>query len=344
MNATIRNLAKAAGVSHTTVSLAFKGDSRISDETRRKVMQAARRLKYVPNLAARNLRNGNPRVLGILVLDITNPFWARMAREVENTARQHNYHVIVAESQWANDLEVFHLERMTQERVRGVLVCFTEKTSDGQMLLDRLAIPHVALDTFPAGYKGSYAANNLLRAGELAARHLLAVGCRQPVLFLPNHGRHVFSSLEHLRQGFCAALRAVDKRSAPVKVYDAGWTIEDGMQAYARLRADGYPAGGILCANDLCALGVFEAASRAGIRVGRDLALIGIDDLPVSQLSAISLTSIRQPDAKLAQIATQALIASIESGEPIKLQCRLDPELIVRDSTRLYQGGKPGAH
>ena len=336
MAATIIDIARAAGVSHTTVSLALRPDSRISAVTRRKVMRAAGRLKYIPNLAARHLRHGRPRLLGALVLDITNPFWARMAREVETTARRLGYHVMIAESQWDPEREKFHIERMIQSRVRGLLVCFSEKTDEGQALLDRFAVPHVALDTFPAGYEGPFVANDLVQAGRLAAQHLIEVGCRNPLLFLPNHRPRRFSSLEHLRRGFSAGLRRAGVRFGAGSVYDAGWMIEDGMRAFERVRASGAPVDAILCANDLCALGVLEAATHVGVRVGRDLALMGIDNLPVSQLSVLSLTSIREPDAALAEIATRALVESIEKDEPLRIRRWLEPELVVRNSTRLH--------
>lgn len=343
MGATIRDVAGSAGVSETAVSLAFRPGSRISEPTRRRILISARRLKYVPNQAARNLRHGNSRMLGVLVTDITNPFWARMAREVEITAETLGYTVIIAESQWDAEREVAHIDRMIQDRVRGVVVCFCEKSDEAALLLRKHGMPHVALDTVPSSYRGAYVCNDLASAGRLAAEHFVETGRRRPVLFLPRRtAEHRFSSLIRLKAGFGRALRAAGIPFGEKQVFDSGWTIPDGLATFSEVRLKVPDVDGVLCSNDLCALGVIEAADRAGLRVGQDLGVIGIDNLPVSDVSRVSLTSIRQPDAALAELATRELIAAIEEDRAVTIRKKLKPELIVRNSTRKTRAGSVG--
>lgn len=333
MRATIRDVAERANVCQTTVSLAFRSKSRISEATRKRVLAAARRLNYVPNMAARHLRHGQPRTLGILVNDITNPFYAAMARTVELTAEKNGYQVIITESQWDAGREVAHLERMLEARIRGAIVCLCEKTDESLRLLERFALPHVALDTYPAGYQGAYVVNDITYAGRLAAEHLAAVGCKCPALVIPKQKDWYFSSFRRLRQGFAQTLRRLGISFGPDHVLDAALTVEEGIRGFGRVEESLPKVDGILCGNDLCALGVMEAARRAGKCVGRDIAVMGIDDLDVSRLECASLTSIRQPNVAIAQEATHALIRSIEAEEKVAIRKAMKPELIVRGST-----------
>lgn len=336
MSTTIRDIARAAGVSETTVSLAFRPRSRISDETRRRVLQLARQLQYVPHLAARELRRGAPRTLGVLVNDLTNPFYGLMAREIEAVAQRLDFQVLLAETQFDPHCELTSIERMCQARVRGLLVCFCERTADSFARLAESGLPYLALDTRPEGYAGPYVAHDLAAAGRLAAEHLLAVGCRHPALLIPNQPGGRFSSFTHLHAGFAEALAQRGCPLPPAAVIDAGWAIGDGGEAYTRLRQQYPAADGALCGNDLCALGVMAAADAAGRRVGPDLALIGIDDLPVAALPRIGLSSIRQPNARLAELAAEALIAASESGALPELRTTLAPELIARASSLTF--------
>ena len=335
MATTIRDVAQHARVSQTTVSLAFRQGSRISQATRRRVLAAVEALNYAPNLAARHLRQGRPRMLGLLINDIRNPFYALMARMVELTALDAGYHVIVAESQWDPEREKANLRRMIQARVRGALVCLCERTDESLDMLDRFDVPYVLLDTYPPGFRGAYVANDLACGGRVAAEHLAAAGCRCPALLIPKRDRRGFSAFVRLRRGFARTLRRLGVPFGRSHVAHARLSIGEGIRGFGCLRESLPDLDGVLCANDLCALGVMEAADRAGIRVGADLAVMGIDDLDVSRLSRISLTTIREPNATVAEEATRALVHCIERNAAPTIRKTLKPELIVRDSSRL---------
>ena len=334
MAATIPEVARLANVGQTTVSLAFREGSRISEATRRRVLDAARRLNYVPNLAARRLRQGQPRLLGLLINDITNPFYALMARRMELTAGRAGYEVMISESEWDAEREVASMQKMLEARVRGMLVCLCEKSDEGLKLLERFGMPHVLLDTYPVGFRGAYVANDLPCAGRLAAEHLVKAGCRRPVLMMPNHGDGGFSSFVRMRRAFAQVVRQNRISFTGAHVIDAKLTIESGFAAFEQMRSAVPEADGVFCGNDLCALGVMEAGDRAGIRIGRDLAIMGIDDLRISSLARISLTSIRQPYVELTDKATGTLIECIDEGADVAIRKTLKPELVVRDSTR----------
>ena len=331
MKATIREVARSAGVSETTVSLSFQPNSRISEATKKKVMRVAGELKYMPNQAARNLRQGGSKMLAILVNDITNPFYARMVRTVEATARARGYNVIVMESQWVSACEVDAVNRMLEARVQGVIICQCEDSDEGLKLLKRYEVPYIALDSFPIDYDGPYVANDMIAAGKLAAEHLIEVGCKNPALVIPKRGRRRFSSFIRLRQGFAAVMKSGKIPFGQSQIFNAGLTIGEGQEVFLQILDKMPEVDGILCGNDLCALGVMEAIEKYGYKI----AVIGIDDLPVSSLAKISLTSIQQPCTAVSEQATEAIIDGIEKKESISLQKALTPILIKRNSTLL---------
>jgi LacI family transcriptional regulator len=333
-HATIRDIARAAGVSDTTVSLAFQSGSRISQETRERILAIGRKLHYVPNLSAQTLRVGKSKAIGFLVNDITNPYYAFMVRSAELIAQRRGYQVVFADSHWDGAREVLAVEGMIRARVQGVLVCSCEKTSQGFELLSQYSIPSVVIDTAPEDYQGALVGNNLLAAGRIAAEHLIEVGCRHVALLTADRSMSGFSGLQAIEKGFLAALgeRGLDPQRTPV--VHGGFTIDQGKYGFELLLKNAPQVDGVLCVNDLSAIGVIEGADAKGIRVGPDLAVIGIDDLAISATPRISLTSIRQPYQRIVELAVHALLDRIESADAAEIRMWLDPELIVRNSTR----------
>ena len=330
---TIRDIARQARVSETTVSLSFREESRISPPTRKRILALARRLKYAPNRQARLLRLGQNKLLGILVNDITNPFYALMVQQAQRLAEAHGYEMLIADSQWQAERETAQIEIMLQSRVAGVLACFCEKTQASRTLLKRFSMPFVALDTCPPGHSGPVVINDLAGAARLAAAHLSEVGCRRPVFFTAQEGMAAFSAFRILRQEFMRAARARGLTFSAKRVLQAGLTVQAGQDAFALMSGTIPDADGIFCANSLCALGVLDAADRAGVRVGRELKLIGVDDLDFCRLGRISLTTIRQPYEKLVERALPELLSAMKDRRRPAARISLQPELIVRHST-----------
>ena len=191
------------------------------------------------------------------------------------------------------------------------------------------------MDTYPQRYTGPYVANALGSAGHMAAEHLVGAGCRHPVFFNASTSMSGFSSFQHLLKGFREGLHAAGRILPDHAIVNADWTIEGGIAGYTDLLARGQPFDGIFCVNDLCALGVIEAAERSGRRVGRDLAVMGIDNLEMAGVSRISLTSIDQPYDRIIELAARSLIESIERSEQPTIRKRLKPSLVVRQSSSL---------
>lgn len=333
-HATIHDVALLAAVSDTTVSLAFRPNSRISDSTRRRVMAAANQLHYVPNINARALRVGTADTIGFLINDISSPFYAEMVSLAEAIALKRGYQIVVADGHWDPEREVHLVETLISSRVRGMLICPCEKTRKSLDRLTESSIPCVAVDTIPESYRGAFIGNDLVATGQMGADHLIDVGSRRLALLTADPQRDSFSAFVAIRKGFleAAARRGIDPES--IAVIHAGLTIDAGKYGFQRLHKRAPEVDGVLCVNDLSAIGVLDAAEARGIRIGPELAVMGIDDLEVSRTSRISLTSLRQPHARIIELAVHALIDGIEADDAPDITMVLPPELIVRNSTR----------
>jgi LacI family transcriptional regulator len=330
---TIRDIARQAGVSDTAVSLAFHESSRLSAATRARILAIARELDYIPNRAARALRSGDSKSIGFIVTDITDPFYSRMIRSAETIATVCGYGMIFAESNWDPEKEIRAVSDMIESRVRGLLMCFCEQTHRSLSLIQRSRLPVIAVDTYPSYYRGPYVANDVEHAGRLAAEHLTAAGSRYPVFFNANQSMCSFSAFSLLLKGFSGALKRLGTAFPSSAIVNADITIAGGREGFERFLEGRRRFDGIFCVNDLCAIGVMEAAEKNGYRVGADVAVMGIDNLELAGVTRLALTSIDQPYDKIIELATRSMIRSLETNRPCTVRRRMKPTLVVRAST-----------
>lgn len=334
---TIRDIAREAGVSDTTVSLAYVQGSRISNKTRQRVLKIAKSLNYFPNHLARYLRYGQSKTIGFVATDITDPFYSRMIRSAERISLNLGYNVLFAEHNWEPKREIEIISNLIGNRALGVIMCFSEKTKESLNIIQQTNLPVVAVDTIPTFYKGPYVINDLIEAGRMAAEHLVEVGCKRLVFFNSDDSMSDFSSFRFMLKGFANYLRTKQIAFDDSSVVNAGFDIEGGIKGFEQLMDSGKPFDGLFCVNDLCAIGAMEAAEEHGYEAGENLAVMGIDNIDLSSVSRISLTSIDQPYDKIIEMATEALIESIEQDKPCTIKEKLKPVLIVRDSTTVQR-------
>lgn len=334
---TIRDIAKKAKVSDATVSLAFQEGSRISAETTKKILKIAEELNYFPNLSARNLRYGHSKKIGFIVNDITDPFYARMIHCAEEICEAADYSIIFAESNWDSEKERKIVSEMVGSQIQGLILCLSERNEESYNLIKRFKLPHVSVDTFPAYYKGPYVVNDVIKAGFIAARHLVEIGCTKLAFFNAGKEMSFFSSFKALQKGFKKYINRIDNKVLEYSMVYSDLTFEGGIKGYADLRAKNKDYDGIFCVNDLCAYGVMEKAEQHGLRVGKDIAVMGIDNLETSKFSRISLTSINQPYETVIEEATKYLIERIEGRVSTNIKKKIEPNLIIRESTSKFQ-------
>lgn len=330
MAAGIRDVAAAASVSVGTVSNVLNAPERVAPATVARVHAAIERLGFVRNDAARQLRAGQSRCVGLLVLDVGNPFFTDVARSVERQAAQSNLVVLLGTSDEDPDRERAYLDTFEQQRVFGVLISPVGEDLDRLAALHGRGVPVVLVDRDGSGTPFASVSVDDVAGGRLAVHHLRDTG-RTRVAYVggPLSLRQVGDRLAGAR----AAAAERDGVSLDVVPTDEP-TVLAGRSAGERLCA--MPAeqrpDAVFCANDLLAIGMLQALISGGLRVPTDLALIGYDDIDFARSAGVALSSIRQPSADIGVAAVELLVAAAEgTDEPRHVVFR--PELVVRAST-----------
>ncbi len=324
--ARIEDVAARAGVSVGTVSNVLNRPHAVTPKTRARVEAAIAELGYLPNEAARALVAGQSRTLGLLVPDVTNPFFADLARGAEEVADQHDVIVMLYNSADSAEREARYLGRLETQRVQGILVTPVGVGGKGIEDLTQRGTPVVLLDR-GAGRRSlcSVVVDDHV-GGQIAAAHLVERGHRQ-LAFVggPMEMPQVADRLDGARTIIEAAGAVLDVIETPAL------SVAAGRAAAARIPA---AATAVFCANDLLALGVLQTVTRAGKSVPHDLAIVGYDDIEFAAAATVPLTSVRQPRHQLGRVAAELLFEEIEHGARHgHRQVVFQPELVVRASS-----------
>ncbi|GAA2161456.1 LacI family DNA-binding transcriptional regulator [Actinomadura napierensis] len=330
----IKQVASHAGVSPGTVSNVLNRPERVAAATRARVEQAILELGFVRNGSASTLRAGHSSTIGLMVLDLANPFFTDVARGVEDVASERGYAVILSSSGESDEREQRNLRVLAEQRVRGVLLTPVGDEGDGADGLRDRGVPVVLLDhPTPRANQCSVAVDDVA-GGELAVRHLRDAGARTLGFVTGPPGLRQCAGRRRraLRALRDAGLGRDVLREVPVGAMNA----RAGQEAARRLLESGDPLPeAIFCANDLLALGVLRVLLQAGVKVPADVALIGYDDIEFTAAAAVPLSSVRQPTYQLGRIATELLLEECdESRGHAHQQVMFQPELVVRESSR----------
>jgi len=338
--ASIRDVAARAGVAVGTVSNVLNRPQLVAEATRTRVHQAIAETGFVRNESARQLKAGSSRTIGLIVLDVANPFFTDVARGVEDTANAADLAVILCNSDGDPAKELRYLDILDEQRVGGMLITPVNLRSD-RLKRSRARGSAVVLLDYPskAPDQCSAAVDDAL-GGELAVTHLISRG----------HNRIGFvggpMGIRQVKERYEGAQRAVTaagpKRGRQLMLFEqtalSGAEGRRAGAAIAEMPVAQRPTA-VACANDLLALGVLSEVLNRGIRVPEDLAIVGYDDISYVGDSIIPLTSIRQPRQELGIAAARLLIDEIQNKEHQHEHILFKPELIVRASS-----GRPGTH
>ena len=326
----IKEVAREAGVSVGTVSNVLNRPDSVSAATRARVQRAIDRLGFVRNEAARHLRAGRSRTIGLVVLDVANPFFTDVARGAEDVGEAQGAMVVLCNSGEQPDRERRHLDQLEQQRVMGVLITPVRSENPRLELLRSRGTPVVLVDR-GAGIDGCSVAVDDVLGGRLAGQHLVEQGHRR-VAFVG--GPFSIPQVEDRHAGFD---RAVSPAGGSVTVVRTdSLTVAEGKRAGAQV-ADmpltRRPTAAF-CANDLLALGFLQEMTRKGLRVPQDMAIVGYDDIDFAAAAAVPLSSVRQPRELLGRSAMELLLDEVEHpAEHRHRQVVFEPDLVVRDSS-----------
>ncbi|RZQ59473.1 LacI family DNA-binding transcriptional regulator [Amycolatopsis suaedae] len=329
----IREVAALARVSVATVSNVLNKPDVVAVATRERVRAAIAELGFVRNESARQLRSGTARAIGLLVLDVGNPFFTDVARGVEEATSEAGHAVILCNSDSSPGREARHLELLAEQRVHGVLVTPAGPSLDGVRRLRDRGVSVVLLDHPSREPDLCSVAVDDHTGGELAINHLLAEGYREIVMV---NGPSRLHQARQRRRGAEDAVRAAGYPAGTLSVVEVpALTVAGGQRAGEQLLARRNRPPAIFCANDLLALGVLQAMVRAGVRVPEDVAIVGYDDIDFAAAAAVPLTSVRQPRHELGRTAAALVMAESQDPDGHEHQHVLfTPELVVRESSR----------
>lgn len=334
-SASVKDVARAAGVSVGTVSNVLNRPQTVAQDTRARVQAAIEDLRFVRNEAARHLRSGASRAIGLVVLDAANPFFATLMRGAEDLVGEHGDVVLLGNSAGMSDREHHYLTLFEQQRVRGVLIAPTRELPDLSGL-ERLGIPVVYLDRHLPGSTYSSVSVDDVEGGRIAARHLLDLGHRD-VVFAGGP-----TALQQVHDRFLGFREVTEHGGGRVRqMLTEGLAVADGRVVGAQL-ARGLPDGptAVFATNDLIAIGVLNELLSRGFAVPADVAIVGFDDIEFAATTTVPLTTINQPAYELGREAAVLLYQELDvAPDPYpgqrhaSRQVRFTPSLVVREST-----------
>jgi LacI family transcriptional regulator, galactose operon repressor len=326
VTATIKDVARAAGVSVASVSRALNGHVSVTAETRERILRAAGELRYVPHAGARSLITRRTDTVGVLLPDLHGEFFSELIRGMDQAARASGRHLLISSSHGSASEAALAL-RTLQGRVDGLLVMSPH--ADTRMLAANLpsTLPTVLVNTRVAG--GDYAALSVDNYGGATAmtRHLLGRGFRR-IAFIGGPA-HNFDADERLR-GYREVLA---QAGASERIFDGDFSEDSGYRAGLVIAALRDRPEAIFAANDMMALGCLFALTGHGLSVPGDIALAGFDDVPIARFATPPLTTVRVPIAELGRLALERLVALIETGLAPSAAEPLACDLVVRAST-----------
>ena len=329
--AKLKDVAALARVSVGTVSNVLNRPEQVSSEKKTRVLAAIDQLGFVRNESARSLRSGSSRSLGMLVLDVRNPFFTDVALGAENVADEHKHSFILANSAEDSGREQAYLDLFEQQRVQGILITPFGDVLQRLEAMRARGIPSVLVDRLAGADRFCSVSVDDVAGGRMAMAHLLGAGSLRPAFVGGPF------SLQQVDDRYRGAAAAAEKADVRLQLFETpNLKFERGRQV-GDLISDLQPAkrpDAVFAANDQLALGLLQSFTAHGLRVPEDIAIVGFDDIDFASQSSIPLTSIRQPRQFIGERAAQLLFDEIDSElDHVHDQLVITPELVVRQSS-----------
>ncbi|WP_072166459.1 ribose operon transcriptional repressor RbsR [Erwinia sp. Leaf53] len=328
--ATMKDVARLAGVSTSTVSHVINNNRFVSEAVREKVTAAIGQLNYAPSALARSLKINQTRTIGMLLTASSNPFYSEVVRGVERSCYERGYSLVLCNTEGDEDRMNRSLETLLQKRVDGLLVMCTESHTPAADILKRYpTIPSVIMDWAPFEQGSDIIQDNALLGGDIATRFLISRGyTRIACIAGPQDKTPARLRLE----GYCQAMQATGLPILPGYVIEADFEFQGGYNAMNALLALEQPPQAVFTSNDAMAVGVYHALYQAGLTVPQDMAVMGYDDIELARYMTPPLTTIHQPKDELGQLAVDTLLQRLNKPGASPQLLVLTPELVERDS------------
>lgn len=332
---TMRDVAKLAGVSSSTVSHVINETRFVNPETRERVLQAMAELNYQPNRLARSLRNRQTHTFGVLLPNSANPFFAEVLLGVEAACFDHGYNIILGNANDDPERELFYLDVLLSKQVDGIFLVSTGAYHEALEMLTRHNAPVVMVDRSPGTRQIDTVFANNEGGGIIATQYLLDLGHRRigcitgPSMLTPSADR-----VTGYRQALESAGLTVDEEL----IIAGDFQHESGYHAGQQLLGLPDPPTAIFACNDLMAVGVLYAAHEGGLRIPTDISVIGFDDVPLASYTVPRLTTIYQPGQEIGRVAVELLVQRLQDRAAATRHEQLPASLVERDSCGVAPG------
>ncbi|MEW9671813.1 LacI family DNA-binding transcriptional regulator [Ammoniphilus sp. 3BR4] len=329
MKVTIYDVAREAGVSIATVSNLINNKGHVGEKTKKHVLEVMERLNYQPNFLASALMGKQTYTLGLVLPDISNPYYGQLAKAIESKAIELGYSVILCSTYHENDRIQKYISLLQQKKVDGIMIGTGESDSIMDQLnkldipialvgrdIPSLSVTSVLVDDFVGGY--------------LATKHLVELGHEKIAIITENF--KVVNTSERLR-GYKFALEEAGILFCDQLLKTCDFTVEDGKaKATELLLNSSIRPSAIFACNDLLAIGVIQAVKELGLRVPADLSVVGFDNIMFAAYTDPALTTVSQPIDQIGMKAVDLLVDEINKKEEIKQRVTFRPQLVVRQS------------
>ena len=327
-NATLKDVALHAGLAVSTASRYLNGTLQLPPETRQRLQDAVMALNYQPNVLARNLQAGRSRTLGLVLPELSNPFFALLAEAASEAADRAGYTILLCVSGNDPAREERHVRLLATGQLDGLIYLGAHRRNEALQMLGTDRFPVVVVDEEVSSETAGRLFVDNRRGGYLATEHLLHLGHRD-IAFLGGDP-DLLTTQERL-QGYRDALTERGVTASPARIRLGRYDSASGHQAATQWFSTEAPSA-IFAASDMLALGVMQAAREHGLHVPRDLSLVGFDDVPVAALLSPALSTVWQPVSELGQLGVEMLVAYLEEGRALSTRT-LGVRLVVREST-----------
>ena len=334
-NVTIKDVAKAAGVSYSTVSRALTGSPEISEETRSRILQICKEMNYTVNTVARSMVKKSTKLLGLIIPSVNNPFMSELAYHIDRQARARGYNIILCNSSRDPEQERELFELMIGRQVDGILLSPAGMESYEKLYPYLSRIPTVFIGENLREMPESYVSVDNFRGAQMGVEYLYKLGHREILYF----GRRRGSTTHQLRaEGYAAACEHYGLTPHYCNNSFSSSSIKYGYQLAKQLFSQELRYTAIFAATDTNALGIMQAAEEVNIRIPGDLSLLGFDNIRDASLPRIGLSTIEQPKKMLASVAVETLLDKIQNDRDGYSHRILSPALVERSSCAPLRG------
>jgi DNA-binding LacI/PurR family transcriptional regulator len=337
----IKDIAREAGVSTATVSHVINKTKYVSDATRERVERSIKKFNYHPNAHAQSLALGRSKMIGLLVSDISNPFFPEVIKSIEAAVFASGYHLILLNTNYETDRAIEYVHRLIQMKVAGIILMIAEFD---QALITEAKKKKTSFVFQDLGVVGEKTSNIILDYAvgiDEAVQHLVSLG-HTDIAHIA--GAHEIHSAGVRRQAFIDSMKRHLPKAPKPKIYEGDFRFEGGRLAASQVLAEKKLPTAVVVANDLMALGAMQEFKSAGLHVPQDISIVGFDDISFATLSEPALTTVCSPRVEIGRRAVEALLLTVDKPHQQGIEIRIPTYLIKRNSTAPPRNGSDPRH